>query len=184
MLEEGNENKFRTLFPSFANPKTWRTNEQVKTLSRNEWQQLRLSILQRDGFTCQYCGYKSEKYQIVHHIDGNPENNADANLITICQMCNLVEHSGQGCVVQGIVDLYKESKYSQNDIIRITRKMRDEGKSDVEIIEFLGLKKPMPFLMEREYLSKLYGFVTSRSSISGDGMYDKWKAYHSKSLSS
>jgi hypothetical protein len=28
-----------------------------------------------------------------------PESNDDENLTTVCQMCNLTEHSGQGCVV-------------------------------------------------------------------------------------
>ena len=37
--------------------------------------------------------------------------------------------------------MYEESKYSQNDIVRITGEMREQGKSDEEIIAFLGLKK-------------------------------------------
>lgn len=111
-------------------------------------------------------------------MDENPNNNNEKNLTTICQMCNLIMHSGQGCVVQGVVDLYRISKHNQNDIIKITREMRDERKSDDDIIKFLGLKEKMSFKMDKPYLKKLYGFVTSRSSRTRDGMYDHWKAYH------
>ena len=79
-------------------------------------------------------------------------------------MCNLIHHSGQGCVVQGVVDLFRKSNYSQSEIIQITRKMRAKGKTDQEIINFLGLKEKVPFKMERQYLKKLYGFVTSRKT--------------------
>lgn len=169
---------FRKLVPSFANPETWRNSSQAKKLEGNAWKMRRLEILERDNYTCQYCGYRSEKYQIAHHIDGNPENNEDENLTTICQMCNLIEHAGQGCVVQGVVDLYKKSKFPQNDIIRITREMRDNGKSDEEIIKFLGLKVEVPFMMDKSYLEKLFGFVTSRPTRYGNEMFDKWKTYH------
>lgn len=172
----------RELYPSFANPRTWRSLSQTKILEGEAWKEIRLKTLLRDNYTCQYCGYQSPKYQIVDHIDGNPENNDDSNLQTVCQMCNLVKHSGQGCVVQGVVDLFKESKYNQNDIIKITRQMRDEGKTDQEIIQFLGLKHKMPFEMDLEYLKSLFAFVTSRPTKNRDKMYDRWKAYHESSL--
>jgi hypothetical protein len=168
----------KRLVPSYADPDKWRSISERYTLADKEWKALRLKILRRDNYTCQYCGYRSEKFQIIDHIDGDPQNNDESNLQTICQMCNLIKHVGQGCVVKGVVDLYKESKYNQVDIIRITRKMRDKGKSDEEIISFLGLKHKMPFKMNRNYLRKLYGFVTSRSTRTGNDMYDRWKSYH------
>lgn len=157
------EMKLKKLYPSFADPETWRTNIK-ENIGKEEWKKLRLRILKRDKYTCHYCGFKSEKWQIVHHIDGNPNNNNENNLETICPMCNLIHHAGQGCVVQGIVDLYKGSKYSQNEIIQITRKLRAERKSDKEIIKILGLKNKVPFRMDKKYLKNLFGFVTSRKS--------------------
>jgi len=172
----------RNLFPSFAPPETWRSNEQVEKLDRNSWQKLRKTILQRDDYQCQYCGYNSEKFQIVHHIDGNPENNSDDNLVVICQMCNLVEHSGQGCVVQGVVDLYKKSKFAQNEIIKITREMRDQGNTDDQIIDYLGLEESVEFKMDREYLLNLFGFVSERLSKDLTGMFNRWKVYHKQKM--
>jgi hypothetical protein len=168
----------KRLYPSFAPPETWRNSSQAKKLEGDAWKRMREQILKRDNFTCAYCGYRSEKYQIVDHIDGNPENNDDDNLQVICQMCNLVKHAGQGCVVKGIVDLYKKSKYSQNDVIRITREMRDNGASDGKIIIFLGLEGKAPFRMDRVYLKNLFGFVTARKT--DDSMYNGWLSYHRK----
>ena len=170
--------RLRELYPTYADPQLWRSQRETEEIDKSAWQVLRMRILKRDDFSCQYCGYRSEKYQIVHHLNENPNNNNEKNLIPICQMCNLIMHSGQGCVVQSVVDLYRISKHNQNDIIKITREMRDEQKSDEDIIKFLGLEGKMPFKMDKPYLKKLYGFVTSRCSKTRDSMYDHWKAYH------
>ncbi|MFH1916845.1 MAG: putative phosphothreonine lyase domain-containing protein [Nanoarchaeota archaeon] len=144
--------------PSFSPPTNWRENS-----NRNaNWIKLRKSILIRDDYKCIYCNFRSEKYQIVHHIDGNPKNDNTSNLITICPMCNIIEHAGYGCVIQGVVDLYKESLFSQDKIIINTRIMRARKRSDEEIIALLGLKNKVGFFMDKDYLNNLYGFVTNR----------------------
>src|SRR3989338_9536477 len=158
----------KQLHLSFAPPEKWRNERQTKKLKSEEWQILRKKILENFNYTCSYCGYKSYKYQIADHIDGNPENNVDSNLQVICQMCNLIKHSGQGCEIQGVVDLYRKSKYNQNAIIKITRKMRNEGLSDSEIMRVLELKEKVPFKMNSEYLKKLFGFVSSRNPLNKD----------------
>jgi hypothetical protein len=56
--------------------------------------------------------------------------------------------------------------------------MRDNGASDEEIIKFLRLKEEVPFLMDKKYLEKLFGFVISRPTLNGNEMFDKWKEYH------
>ena len=134
----------KQLFPSYANPNTWRTIVADHT-GKDEWKQIRLKILERDNYFCQYCGFKCDKWQIVHHIDGNPNNNLHSNLMVVCQMCNLIEHAGMGCVLQGIVDLYKKAKYSQNEIAARTRQLRAVGKADAEIIQELGLEEKAGF---------------------------------------
>jgi len=153
----------KKLYLSFANPETWRNNIKEE-ITKEEWKILRLQILQRDSYTCKYCDFKAEKWQIVHHIDGNPNNNGHNNLETVCQMCNLIHHSGQGCVVQRVVDLFRKSKFNQNEIIQITRKMRAIGKTDQEIIVHLGLQERVEFRMDKGYLEELFGFITSREA--------------------
>lgn len=153
----------KKLFPSFADPNTWRNNIQER-ITREQWKKIRQKILEKDNFTCQYCGFKAEKWQIAHHIDGNPNNNKENNLMVICQMCNLIEHVGMGCIIQGIVDLYKKAKYTQNEIIVKTREIRAKGKSDAEIIKELDLEEKVEFKQDWNYLKPLFGFVTSRKA--------------------
>ncbi|MDD5162834.1 MAG: HNH endonuclease [Candidatus ainarchaeum sp.] len=153
----------KQLFPSYANPNTWRTIAADYT-GKDEWKQIRLKILERDNYSCQYCGFKCDKWQIVHHIDGNPNNNQQSNLMVVCQMCNLIEHAGMGCVLQGIVDLYKKAKYGQNEIVAKTRELRAAGKIDAEIIRELGLEEKVEFKQDWNYLRPLFGFVTSRKA--------------------
>ena len=141
----------KILSPSFAPPEKWRDTWQTKKLNGKTWQILRKKILKRDNYKCAYCGYGSEKYQIVDHIDGNHENNKNENLQVICQMCNLIKHAGQGCEIQAVVDLYRKSKYNQNEIIKITMRMRNEGTRDIEIIDILALKEKAPFKMDLIY---------------------------------
>jgi len=98
----------------------------------------------------------------INHIDGNPKDHSDENLEVICSACHKITHSGLWAVIFGILDVYEESKYSQSDIVRITGEMREQGKSDEEIIEFLGLKKKVMWQRDLEYLKTKFGFITSR----------------------
>jgi len=141
---------------------SWRTDEDKKFMQSVEWKQIRKKILERDDYTCQYCSVERKTFMQVNHIDGNPKDNSEENLEVICSACHKITHSGLWAEVFQILDVYEESKYNQNDIVRITGKMRDEGKSDEEILEFLGLKKPVQWKQDLQYLSKLFGFISSR----------------------
>jgi hypothetical protein len=149
----------KSLFPSYE--LAWRTKEDEAFRQSSEWKKIRLRILERDDFTCGYCGYRAEKYQQVNHIDGNPKNNDDSNLEVICPDCHKVMHSGLWATKMGTMKLYKKSDYSQMDIVRITREMRSNGKRDEEIIEFLGLKGPVPWIKDLAYLKPLFAFNSS-----------------------
>lgn len=50
-------------------------------------QELRPKILERDGHTCRYCGFKSQKYQEVHFLNGNMDDMRADNLVTACIFC-------------------------------------------------------------------------------------------------
>jgi len=50
---------------------------------------LRISIRQRDKYTCQLCGkQQGDKAFSVHHIDYDKQNCNPDNLITLCQSCH------------------------------------------------------------------------------------------------
>ena len=143
---------------------SWRTPEDKRFLKRNEWKKrIRPKILERDNYTCQYCGFKSEKEIQINHINGEPKDNSDGNLETICRACHKITHSGFWCTKVKIMDVYAKSNYSQNEIIQHTRKMREQGIQDKEIINFLGLKEPVCWKQDLNYLSKMFGFISSRN---------------------
>ena len=159
-MVDGNSNQMKKLVLSYE--LAWRTEDDKKFMRTVEWKNIRKKILERDNYTCQYCNVQRKDHMQINHIGGNPKNHSDENLEVICASCHKITHSGLWAVVFNVVDVYEECKYDQNDIVRITGKMRDEGKSDEEIIKFLGLKKPVPWKQDLEYLSKLYGFISSR----------------------
>lgn len=57
------------------------------------YRQARVKALNRDDFTCRFCGFKHEKNE-VHHANDNHEDHSDANLITSCVLCHMCHHLG------------------------------------------------------------------------------------------
>lgn len=152
----------KKLYPSFTTSSNYRGLTQNRSkMSVSESESLRTTILKRDKNTCSYCGFHADEWQSIHFVDGDSTNNQRSNLTTVCPMCILILNTLLGCQIEGIVQLYEKSKYDQNKIVQITRKMRSEGKKDDEIKKFLGLKDLVPFKRDREYLKRLYAFVTS-----------------------
>ena len=50
---------------------------------------LRMHILERDNFMCQYCGAGKKSRLHIDHIDKNSSNNNENNLRVLCMQCNL-----------------------------------------------------------------------------------------------
>ncbi len=64
-------------------------------LEREQYEELRRAILQRDGWRCQFCGAMTNLE--VHHLQFRSHSGEDTeeNLITICQDCHSRVHEGQ-----------------------------------------------------------------------------------------
>ena len=53
-------------------------------------------VRERDNHTCQKCGlHQKEPLLIVHHLDKNRYNNIMSNLITVCNHCHGILHTGE-----------------------------------------------------------------------------------------
>jgi intracellular multiplication protein IcmJ len=66
-----------------------RTSGNAQTAEKNnlQMQELRPQVLERDQYTCRFCGFHSQKYQEVHTINGNAEDLRQENLATACIFC-------------------------------------------------------------------------------------------------
>lgn len=50
-------------------------------------QEMRVRVLERDNHTCRCCGFRAEKYQEIHHVNGDESDFSEDNLITTCIFC-------------------------------------------------------------------------------------------------
>jgi len=77
-----------------AKRKDFRADSPHPSKSDVEFVKIRPIILERDDYTCQYCQFRSKKFQHVHHLDDDHTNNSEKNLITACPLCHMSQHIG------------------------------------------------------------------------------------------
>lgn len=80
-----------------ATPGAWRLYSARK--ADPNFKTFEQKILQRDRFTCQFCGFQAKQFQDIVNLDGNFTNNKMANLATsccFCAQCFFIESVGVG----------------------------------------------------------------------------------------
>lgn len=68
------------------------------------WEKVRALKL-KDQPLCEVCQKRNRitAAVLVHHVDSNPRNNADQNLMSVCRHCHDVLHSKiKGCDARGL----------------------------------------------------------------------------------
>ena len=79
------------------NPEGWRLFMRRKLDQR--FTDFSQKIFRRDRYSCQFCGFTSEKHQQIINIDQNYFNNKASNLVTACGFCTqcfFIETAGSG----------------------------------------------------------------------------------------
>jgi transcription elongation factor Elf1 len=122
------------LRPGVTNPDLW----DPKRPPKRKWKKIRKVVLERDAYTCQFCGHMAKNSMSVHHVDETGENKPD-NLITCCVACHVVMHMGRNLSLHTI-EIWK-SEISQVLIVQVTREGVKNGKSLESIIKELPLKE-------------------------------------------
>ena len=89
-------------------------NNRQRTSSYH-WRKLRLSILERDKFTCQSCGVITTVLE-VDHILPDSTNNGPANLLAICRRCHEKKTLKENKRVDSYLDHYKAMKKAINTL--------------------------------------------------------------------
>lgn len=85
----------------------WRIHDPEIVDTDVEYLRVRRQVLERDGYTCRYCAFRSipdrnanqgsylaSGYLEIHHKDDNHRNNTPDNLISACPFCHQVHHAG------------------------------------------------------------------------------------------
>ncbi len=58
-----------------------------------DWEEIARRVKDAAGWRCEHCGHPHDpinRYTLtVHHLDMNPANCADTNLVALCQRCHL-----------------------------------------------------------------------------------------------
>ena len=70
-------------------------NRSLLRLDADSYRQLRLQILERDGWQCQHCGRRDQLQ--IHHIVRRSQSGADCeeNLIVLCGECHRSVHAAR-----------------------------------------------------------------------------------------
>ena len=59
----------------------------------DDWSAIAKRIKDAAGWRCEHCGHEHDPATghtlTVHHLDGDPANCADDNLVALCQKCHL-----------------------------------------------------------------------------------------------
>lgn len=110
-------------------------------LRNPNWQKKRLMIMERDNFTCRYCGSKDKTLNVHHfyYLDGKAVwNYPDSALITLCEDCHEKEEKGMN---DEIIKLIKTIKFigipSWMVYILRTSLAYFKGRSEDEIYQFI-----------------------------------------------
>ncbi len=74
-----------TTLKLMATPGAWRLYSARK--ADPHFKTFEQKILQRDRFTCQFCGFQAKQFQDIVNLDGNFTNNKVSNLATSCCFC-------------------------------------------------------------------------------------------------
>ena len=77
-------------------------------------------VWERDNYKCFYCNFYSKKYQEIHHINNNHDDNSEKNLTTICPLCHKNFHLDSVSTSNGgkIIWLPDMSQQELNYILR------------------------------------------------------------------
>lgn len=62
---------------------------------------VRDSILKRDNYTCQGCGWRSLQFQEIHHRNHDHSNFKEENLETLCPLCHQLFHPSSASISGG-----------------------------------------------------------------------------------
>lgn len=102
------------------------------------------SVWKRDKYKCYYCNFISKKYQEIHHLNDDHEDNSLDNLVTVCPLCHQNFHLDTASVTSGGKIIWLP-EFSQQELNYLCRALfiaieEDEEFKQKEIKKESGIK--------------------------------------------
>ena len=112
----------KKLLPLFVSARrsSWRMIDWHADEGDRRYASIRKQVLERDGFACGYCGFRSKKYQHVHHLNHDHGSLRLDNLVTACPLCHQCFHLGLAGVKSSGLMIYA-TEFSQAEINNMAR---------------------------------------------------------------
>lgn len=98
----------------------WRKDDDHALVADKAFAPVREQVLKRDNYSCRFCGFRSPKFQEVHHWDDDHANNELGNLMTVCNLCHQVHHLGM-CGMRGAGFIAALPELTQTEVNHIAR---------------------------------------------------------------
>jgi len=122
------------LRPGITNPTLWYPERPPDA----EWRQIRQIAMERENWTCIYCGHRALKWMNGHHI-GDSGIHTPENIAPVCVACHAVLHIGRS-LVKRIVEVW-ECELSQVEVVQFTRSGVKNGLALSEIKKQLPIRR-------------------------------------------
>ncbi|MGU3404469.1 HNH endonuclease [Methylobacterium fujisawaense] len=127
----------KQLLPIVLSCKTqgWRMHDPDSHEADHVFQTGRQRVLDVQKYTCQYCGFQSQKWQEIHHRNDDHHDNRPENLAVACMYCHMCFHIGlAGHKNEGVLIFLPEMEQADlNCLVRacqVARRAADLGASD------------------------------------------------------
>jgi intracellular multiplication protein IcmJ len=145
-----------------------------KRLSAPNFKVIEHNVLTRDDNTCQYCGFKCDKYQVVVNKNHNygTEHNSEANMATACKFCAqcvLLDGIGSDGASGGyIIYLPEISQADLNNFCKVlfTSMLNDSPYKGKLQTTYLSLQD------REQIVCEIFGPNTSDPYVLGQGIID------------
>jgi intracellular multiplication protein IcmJ len=133
-------------------------------------------ILERDDYTCQFCGFQAREFQEVINIDNNYLNNKPSNMVTACCFCSqcfFLESVGNGSYGGGTLIYLPE--ISQADLhslchVLFCAMQNDAGYKNTAQSIYRGFK------FRSQIIEETFGEGTSNPAVLGQLIIDSGTA--------
>lgn len=89
-------NKYANTLILSSNEKAWKKSSTHGTefdkYYKKKFKPIWDQVWKRDKNTCYYCGFQAQKFQEIHHLNDDHEDNSMDNLVTVCPLCHQSHH--------------------------------------------------------------------------------------------